>query len=536
MTRTLPTALSVVMIASALLGPSSVIAQRFDRFDPEDWITLRDFRFVTSVAVSNEIAYFGTTAGVERFDTLRDRWLAPITTADGLPHERVTALVVDPTGGELWIGTARGVSRYTEFIGEVEHVFGPPPTFVEELKLDPEAGIVFAWVAGGWWRARVASPSMERSPPPPRHARGSIDVNLVDPFDLPWTDPLYVESQTDHFQSVRLTELYQDLRGDFYVGTWGDNGRRWGGARFEWEPLVFGLGGRGGGPIVETTDGMWFVPIDRSRASTGPAPAAIAFVDRQGRWSHVVPRTEPELPTAFATSAAAAGDTLYLGSDYGLTRYAEDEWKTHVWTADPPIDAVTALHVDGPRLWVGTPRGLTLWDRETDQPAAHFLNGRSISALAVSDDAIFVGTNLGLYVGQRDPNAGAGFAPDSFVRTESRGSRIRALALRDTLLVVATGVGLGVFNRSSGAWRFVTAIEGRLETPPLAVAIDDQQVWVGTDRGLARWRLATGEWDVYRPTDGLAGLPVRHLWATEDAVWASTPEGVSRFGWRQARR
>ncbi|MEJ2151807.1 MAG: hypothetical protein P8Y29_02370, partial [Gemmatimonadota bacterium] len=110
------------------------------------------------------------------------------------------------------------------------------------------------------------------------------------------------------------------------------------------------------------------------------------------------------------------------------------------------------------------------------------------------------------------------------------------LALRDTLLVVATGVGLGVFNRSSGAWRFWAAVEGRLETPPLAVAIDDQQVWIGTDHGLVRWRLKTDEWDMYRPGDGLAGLPVRHLWAAEDAIWASTPSGVSRFGWRQARR
>ncbi|MEJ2151656.1 MAG: NAD(P)H-hydrate epimerase, partial [Gemmatimonadota bacterium] len=409
-TRTQIAALSTILIVCGFLGPRPAIAQRFNRFDPEDWITLRDFRFVTSVAVSNEIAYFGTTAGVERFDTLRDRWLAPITTADGLPHERVTAVVVDPTGGELWIGTARGVSRYTEFIGEVERVFGPPPTFVEELKLDPEAGTVFAWVAGGWWRARVASPSMERSPPPPRDARGSIDVELLDPFDLPWTDPLYVESQTDHFQSVRLTELYQDLRGDFYVGTWGDNGRRWGGVRFDWEPLLFGLGGRGGGPIVESTDGMWFVPTGPSIARVAAPPPAIAFVDRDGSWSHVVPRSEPGLPTALATSAAAAGDTLYLGSEYGLTRYAEGEWKTHGWTADPPIEAVTALHVDGPRLWVGTSRGLTLWDRKTDRPSAHFLNGRSISALAVSDDAVFVGTNLGLYVGQRDPSGGAGFA------------------------------------------------------------------------------------------------------------------------------
>ena len=58
-----------------------------------EWVTIRDFRYVTSVAASTSLAFFGTTAGIERLDTLRDRWLAPVTAADGLPDDRVTALV-----------------------------------------------------------------------------------------------------------------------------------------------------------------------------------------------------------------------------------------------------------------------------------------------------------------------------------------------------------------------------------------------------------------------------------------------------------
>src|SRR5688572_33067969 len=68
-----------------------------------EWVTLRDFRYVTSAAASRSLAFFGTTAGVERLDTLRDRWLSPVTAADGLPDDRVTALVADPTSGDLWI-------------------------------------------------------------------------------------------------------------------------------------------------------------------------------------------------------------------------------------------------------------------------------------------------------------------------------------------------------------------------------------------------------------------------------------------------
>lgn len=501
------------------------------RFEPDDWITLGDFRYVFTVAASQTTAFFGTTAGVERFDTLRDRWLSPLTAADGLPDDRVTALAVDPVGDDLWVGTRRGLAHLA-FDGTVERAWGPPPTAVLELKIDPRDGSVYAFVAGGWWRGRGGSPVFERSEPPPSDASGAVDVRDLDPTSLPWMDPLYVRSPVVLSEVFRLTRLTRDQRGDFYVGTWGDNGRRWGRAHADWEALHFGLAGPPGGPLARTRVGTWFAAGPGRAEGDGTAPTALAMADSGGRWSYELPGHTPGLPTAVARCLVAVGDTLYMGSDHGLSRRAADVWTTWGWSAEPSLGAVTALAVDRHRLWVGTSSGLAAFDAATGRGEVVHLRGRAVTALEATRDTVFVGTEAGLWVGFRRP----GDVPaDSFARLVSLGSDVRALARLGDLLAVGTATGLEIRPLAGGEPRRILA-GGQLTEAPLSLAADGEQLWIGTRTGLLRYRPGSGEWERYGPEDGLAGAPVLHLLAEADAVWASTPQGVTRFGWRDAGR
>jgi ligand-binding sensor domain-containing protein len=494
------------------------------RFDPEAWITLGDFRFVEAVAVSQTTAFLGTTGGVERYDTLRDRWLSPVTAADGLPDDRVTALAVDPVGDDVWIGTRRGLAHLV-FDGTVETAWGPPPTIVQELRIDPADGSVYAFVAGGWWRGRGGSPVFDRSEPPPTNAGGSVDVEDVDPRTLPWTDPLYVRSPADPAQVFRLTRLIRDLRGDYYAGTWGDNGRRWGAARADWEALHFGLGGPPGGPMARTADGTWFA----AGPGAAPTPPALAFADTAGRWSYRVPGRTPGLPTASARALLGAGDTLWMGSDLGLSRRVGDDWTTWGWDAEPPIGAVTALAIDGDRLWLGTDQGLLAFDTASGRAVGVHLRGREVTALVALPGTVYVGSAGGLWVGVRGAQA------DSFGRLSTLGSEVRALARMGELLAVGTGTGLEIRPLAGGEPRQVLA-GGQLADPPISLAADEEGFWIGTRTGLVRYRPATEEWQRFGQEDGLAGAPVLHLLAETGAVWASSRRGVTRFDWRGAGR
>jgi ligand-binding sensor domain-containing protein len=494
------------------------------RFDPEAWITLQDFRLVETVAVSQTTAFFGTTAGVERFDTLRDRWLSPVTAADGLPDGQVTALAVDPVGEDVWIGTRRGLAHLM-FDGTVETAWGPPPTTVQELRLDPADGSVYAFVAGGWWRGQGGSPVFDRSEPPPAGTSGAVDVRDLDPRSLPWTDPLYVRSPADPAQVFRLTRVSRDLRGDVYAGTWGDNGRRWGAARADWEALYFGLGGPPGGPLARTTDGTWF-GAGPGRAAV---PPALALADTSGRWSYRLPGRTAGLPSASPRVLLGVGDTLWMGSDLGLTRRVGDAWTTWGWSAEPSIGAVTALAIDGDRLWVGTDRGLVAFDPDPGRGETVHLRNRAVTALLSIPGKVYVGTEDGLWLVVR------GAAADSLGRVPTFGSDVRALALSDGLLAVGSGTGLEVRPLAGGEPTRILA-GGQLPEPPLCLAADGEGFWIGTRSGLVRYRPATGEWQRFGPEDGLAGAPVLHLLAEEDAVWASSRDGVTRFDWRGAGR
>ena len=523
-----------------------------------EWVTLRDFRYVTAAAASQSLAFFGTTAGVERLDTLRDRWLSPVTAADGLPDDRVTALAAEPSSGDLWIGTARGLARLVSFVDVVEPVFGPPPFRVDRLLVDPLDGTVWAQIGGIWWRGPNGSPVLDRSGsrPPFERLVGPVPVDEVDPTRLPWTDPLWVDSELLSGARFRLTVLDRDRRGDWYVGTWGDNGRRWAAASQTWEPLYFGLAGPGG-PIAASGSGYWFPPGataargpggDASLAPGGvrialsagsPAPAAVAHASRDlSEWSYAVPLESPGLPAAAAHAAVAAGDTVWLATDYGIVRGVGGRWERWGPQDLSPV-AARALALEPDRVWVGGDDGLAALDRRDGARVARFLAGRRVDAVAVTSEAMYAGTRAGLFAGRRSAGPdGVEGVPLEVERVEPRGNAIRALAATDTLLVVGTATGIEVFDRVAGEWSVIArAGEGRLDHPPLALAVDpDGQVWIGSAAGLARWRPGTGEWDAWTSADGLAGGPVLHLLAEDGVVWASTPAGVSRFAWEEAGR
>lgn len=516
----------------------------------DEWVTLSDFRHVTTVSATEAAAYLGTTAGLERYDTLRQRWLAPVTVADGLPDDRITALAAEPAGGAVWIGTGRGVARFVPFTGEVERVAGPPPVPVDEVWIDPLRGAVYAHVGGAWWSGSAGSPYLSRSAAPPAGVEltGSTPASRVDPRAVPWSDPLWVSGPAAPGRIFRLTAVARDFRGDWFVATWGDNGRLWSGSRGTWEPLYFGLAGPPGGPMARATDGYWFAPgaardaafqarltaLPRSLSAEvalgDPAPVALAHASPGlERWTYAIPGVEPGLDASFAHAALALGDTLWLGTDAGLVRGVAGAWRTWGPVDGPSAGEVLALAADGPDLWVGARDGLTRWRRAAGVETGRWLQGRRVTAVAVAPDVVFAGTDAALWMAARDPAGTEGFAP-----VQTQGREIRALALGDTLLVVATDWGVEAFDRRSGGWTRVPAGDLRLGGAPRSVAVDGPRVWIGTDRGLARWRTDTGEWERWGPADGLAGVPVLHLLVEPGAVWASTPRGATRYAWRAA--
>lgn len=118
-----------------------------------------DSRPVSCLAASSGLVWVGTPRGLVRWTTTSDPPTpAVLTTIDGLPADKITAISLDPKGG-VWVTTPKGVSRY--FGGSWTN-FPKPPVG------DLIAGIVatgegdVAWVGGSDGIARLKDGNWER--------------------------------------------------------------------------------------------------------------------------------------------------------------------------------------------------------------------------------------------------------------------------------------------------------------------------------------------------------------------------------------
>jgi hypothetical protein len=105
-----------------LLGSSRLHAQHppvSGFYREEEWITLSDFRHVTTIVAGDDAAYVGTAGGLEILSSVDGRWSGTVTTGDGLPAPVITALAFEPSRGAVWIGTPHGLAIYDPFRGEV---------------------------------------------------------------------------------------------------------------------------------------------------------------------------------------------------------------------------------------------------------------------------------------------------------------------------------------------------------------------------------------------------------------------------------
>jgi peptide/nickel transport system permease protein len=118
-------------------------------YDGDTWTTFLDGEAVYAIwAEGRTTFWFGTGRGLSRFDG--DAWTT-ITTADGLPDDRVRALWGDGNGN-LWVGTEGGVGRYD---GETWRVFTTADDLVGNyvnVILGDDAGILWVGTENGLGR------------------------------------------------------------------------------------------------------------------------------------------------------------------------------------------------------------------------------------------------------------------------------------------------------------------------------------------------------------------------------------------------
>ena len=428
-----------MILATMGFGTVAYRAGRFEVLTPQQ--SMPGSSFVISIAeVGTGETWFGTRdAGLLRVHQSRVTRIA-----DGLPDLKVNCLL-DAPGGGFWIGTDRGIARWTGTGITREGIPALLHTVPALMMLRDGQGSV--WIAAG--------------------ARGLLRADRAGRVDAPGGDP-----------SVRshVSTLFEDRDGNIWVGT--DRGiERWRAPAFTSYSTAQGLPTDTIGPVYADAAGRtWFAPTS----------GGLYWLENGA--VHRV--TEAGLDRDVVYSIAGDDDSIWLGRQRGgltrLGRTGATFASEHLTAANGLAqDSVYAVHRarDG-TIWAGTlSAGVSRYkDRVfTNYDMAHGLASNTVSSILDGrDGTVWFATPNGVSALSR-----GGWRTYTHVEGLPSSDANVLFEDRDANLWVGTVAGLAVI--SAGAVRAPGAFPSSLGASILGIAEDSLGfLWIATAAGVVR--------------------------------------------------
>jgi ligand-binding sensor domain-containing protein len=225
-----------------------------------------------------------------------------------------------------------------------------------------------------------------------------------------------------------------------------------------------------------------------------------------------------------------------------------------------------ALKVDDRFVWVGTPRGLSIYDKEsetwTSYSQSETLIGNEVRSVVADQRYVWCGTSQGLSRYDKLYGTWTSFRKKGGRQFVSYGrmsfdfwepededslvdNDINSLAVDDRYLWVGTKDGAGRYDKIADRWDRYTRETGLPDEDVVAVVVDGYDIWAGTGAGLCKYPRMSDDpnaWVTY--TSGIEIKPmvvseeyakslvsdeVWSLSADGKYVWVGTRIGVSRY-------
>ncbi|MCS6883310.1 MAG: two-component regulator propeller domain-containing protein [Oscillochloridaceae bacterium] len=523
------------------------------------WTAFTSVNFVNDLLVDDKTVWVATNGGLACWDASSAEALK-LTTADGLPSNKVTALGVDADGA-LWVGTDAGAVqvRLDGSLRRFTVADGLADPFVYAVLGASDGSVWFGTPQGATRLGRDGQVRTVRFLSPRLASPGAI-------LQPRFADVVAVAEAPDG--AIWLSTPAG-------VRVFHTDGRQ----RF------LSLADLGYGQVMAfafAPDGTVLMAINTLRTDTGIGSAVLRLTpDRRLERALVIEQTEQEsirgslfrdlavgadgviwvatetgairldpdgsyetigaapesgaAPAFVPRVAPGADGSIWFGTDRGIARLLPDgAWQT-LQDSDGPVDSsnqITSLaRAPNGDLWVGTAQGLSRLDAEGDWQA--FLSDRLSSEItALATDAsgdLWAGTTQGVLRVTPD-------LPEWIQLPDSpdwpANAHVLALAATaDGALWVGTFYQ-GVFRRDAeGTWRQFSEADGLAGSTVFAIApAPDGALWFATENGVGR--LSPDEqWASFGQADGLPAGNVRAILALADGsllfAFADIAEGGS---------
>ena len=229
-------------------------------------------------------------------------------------------------------------------------------------------------------------------------------------------------------------------------------------------------------------------------------------------------------------------------SDLAATPPVVYRWN-EVTTADGlPSDKVFSVRVDGPRVWLGTDRGLALYEAGAVQRVYTTEDGLAHnSVLAIDVDSLTGTVWAATMAGLSGLSAGR-FETYTQMNSGLANNMLYAVLVDGEHVWTASAAGASVLDTRTGQWRIHNEQNAPMHEPwTYGLASGDQKVYLGAwGGGLLEWDKATERWKDYVdpdgemeldifPDDGLVHDIVSSLSYDDGIVWVATYFGLSLY-------
>jgi ligand-binding sensor domain-containing protein len=240
---------------------------------------------------------------------------------------------------------------------------------------------------------------------------------------------------------------------------------------------------------------------------------------------------------------------LWVGTPRGIARYDKqtESWTNYTKQGTLTANRIQAVVADDRYVWCGISEGISRYDkvygtwRHLYQPWGDWRTVTNVNALAVDDRYLWIGRRGGAYRYDKITDRWDGFG----IWNGLPGEDISDVVVDGYDVWLGTNGGICKFPRMSdnlNDWVSYTSgvsITSEVMSKEYAATLvsnevwcmdaDKDDIWVGTMRGISRYNKRKDIWTTYTTEIGLPNNEISSLCIDGDTVWFGNNSGVTRY-------
>ena len=523
-----------------------IFAQPELRFLPFDWVQYRQTGKVNSISFSDRFAYIATEyGGLQRFNLFSNRFDEPITMAQGLQSNTITA-THRSSNGVLWVATPLGIEysfneegdwRFInresltlpygvkiERIGESsQDIWLDTPTLV--YRLDPITGVVTGVMANPdvpvVWSSGLLRFQTDLS-------NIFIDYSILNG----WMTDLRTLFNPNG-KNMRITTMAKNKINELWFGTEdgtffrGDNSMR------TFTPYQFSLG-TNNIKDLEGKDSFWIGGVEDI------STLGISYFDAERNIADNFYFDENiNMDRLSVYSIINLKNEIWFGSEDAILVYNIDKdfWRTFNLNFGGNKSWVTSFLNVKDQVWIGTPNGLLVLDKWSKNAVnvglEKYFKNIFVYDISLDLDQIFIATDNGIFIYDLKNKKlydlkSFGYKSKDFIFPMSH-FNFTALTKDKDNIYFANATGIISFNFNERTWSNIVnpSIFGGQEI--ISMAVSNQILFISTVNGLVKYDIRENLLETFNyPFLGR----VNDMYIKGRKIWLGTSEGLVSYRFR----